>query len=70
MTALRPAYAAIRPDHEAEPETGTIRRSSGEKADLFNMAHYPLYASCRQCGNPIEAQGFLYPFIHAEAVNA
>lgn len=52
--------------HSPEPAVGTIRTSDGQQADLFNIRHYPIYAVCRVCSEPIRADSFLQPFIHFE----
>jgi anti-sigma regulatory factor (Ser/Thr protein kinase) len=52
------------PIHTPEPEAGTFRASDGRHADLFDVRHYPVHAICQLCGQPIEADNFLRPFVH------
>lgn len=53
--------------HDPEPRMGSLLSQDGRRADLFNMRHYPVQASCRTCGEPIEAESFFRPFAHAVA---
>lgn len=51
--------------HAPEPEPGTLRTRDGRRADLFNLRHYPVGATCRACGEPISSGSFFRPFEHA-----
>jgi len=52
--------------HAAEPEPGSFRAVTGDggDADLFNLNHYPVHATCRVCNEPIQAEAFLRAFTH------
>lgn len=52
--------------HQAEPAPGSFRAVTGEDADLFNLEHYPLHATCRVCNEPIRTERFLGTFKHEE----
>jgi hypothetical protein len=54
------------PWHPAEPTPGSFRSVTGEEADLFNVEHYPLFATCRHCGAQISATEFLRAFRHED----
>ena len=45
---------------------GSFRAATGEDADLFNLEHYPVRATCRLCDEPIKAEGFLRAFRHED----
>lgn len=65
--ATVPATAAGRQAaHTPEPDIGTYRTSDNRSPDLLNRDDYPVWADCRICGNPIKAESFYWPFIHAE----
>ena len=50
--------------HTAEPAPGSFRTATGGDADLFNLNHYPVHATCRVCQEPIKAETFLRAFNH------
>ena len=50
--------------HAAEPAPGSFRAAAGGDADLFNLDHYPVQATCRVCHEPIQAESFLRVFTH------
>jgi hypothetical protein len=52
--------------HPAEPKPGSFRAAAGGDADLFNLEHYPVRATCRHCDEPIEAETFLRAFRHED----
>jgi hypothetical protein len=52
--------------HRAEPKPGSFRATTGENADLFNLEHYPVRATCRLCDEPIKAESFLRAFRHED----
>jgi hypothetical protein len=52
--------------HPAEPAAGSFRAARGGDADLFNLDHYPVHATCRLCDQPIRAEEFLRAFRHAD----
>lgn len=52
--------------HRAEPKPGSFRATTGENADLFNLEHYPVHATCRLCDEPIKAESFLRAFRHED----
>jgi hypothetical protein len=52
--------------HPAEPKAGSFRTAAGGDADLFNVEHYPVRATCRLCEEPIRADAFLRAFRHEE----
>lgn len=52
--------------HLAEPKPGSFRTASGEAADLFNLQHYPVRATCLRCEEPIKAESFLRAFRHED----
>ena len=52
--------------HSAEPAPGSFRAATGGDADLFNLDHYPVHATCRVCKEPITAETFLRAFRHAD----
>ncbi len=52
--------------HPAEPKPGSFRATTGEDADLFNLEHYPVHATCRLCDEPIKAEAFLRAFRHED----
>jgi hypothetical protein len=52
--------------HPAEPVPSSFRAVTGEDADLFNLDHYPVHATCRICSEPIHADSFLRAFRHDE----
>jgi hypothetical protein len=52
--------------HPAEPKPGSFRATTGEDADLFNLEHYPVRATCRLCDEPIKAVAFLRAFRHED----
>lgn len=56
----------LTPTHTAEPAPGSFRAVTGEDADLFNLDHYPLRATCRVCNEPIRAESFLRTFKHED----
>lgn len=56
----------LTPNHPAEPAPGSFRAATGEDADLFNLDHYPLHATCRVCDEPIRTERFLGTFSHEE----
>lgn len=58
--------AALDYSHVPEPRPGTILSSGGQKADLFNLQHYPVQAVCRICEEPIQADSFFRPFRHED----
>ena len=64
----RPVHAVelIVREHSPEPAAGSIRTAHGELGDLFDTRHYPVRATCRVCGEPVAADGFLQPFRHVE----
>ncbi|HEV3383012.1 MAG TPA: hypothetical protein VG142_18755 [Trebonia sp.] len=62
MCALRPIVCF----HAPEPQAGSIRTSDGQRADLFNVRHYPVLAVCRVCDELIQAESFFRPFEHVE----
>lgn len=49
-------------EHEVEPKD--LRSSKTAKPDLFNLAHYPIRATCRICDQPVIAESQLSPFLH------
>lgn len=53
--------------HTPTPRPGSMFSRDGRRADLFNIRHYPVRAVCQDCGEPIEAESFFRPFLHAEA---
>jgi hypothetical protein len=55
---------SLRRQHTAEPAPGTFRTATGGDADLFNLDHYPVRATCLVCGQPIQANHFLRAFQH------
>ena len=57
---------AVADVHSPEPEPGTLRAQDGQRADLFNVRHYPITAVCRVCEQPIRADSFFRPFTHDE----
>ncbi|MGH3266965.1 MAG: hypothetical protein ACRDNS_33855 [Trebonia sp.] len=52
--------------HRAEPKPGSFRAVTGEDADLFNLEHYPVLATCQLCNEPITAESFLRAFRHED----
>ena len=52
--------------HAAEPAPGSFRAATGGDADLFNLGHYPVRATCRLCDEPILAETFLRAFRHED----
>jgi hypothetical protein len=50
--------------HAAEPTPNSFRAATGGDADLFNLDHYPVQATCRICQEPIQAETFLRAFKH------
>lgn len=58
---------AVDYSHVPEPRAGSIFTSDGQRADLFNVRHYPVHAVCRGCGEPIQAESFFRPFLHEDA---
>ncbi|MGH3248165.1 MAG: hypothetical protein ACRDOI_18475 [Trebonia sp.] len=52
--------------HAAEPAPGSFRAAAGGNADLFNLSHYPVRATCRLCDQPIQAESFLRAFRHQD----
>jgi hypothetical protein len=52
--------------HAAEPAPGSFRAATGGDADLFNLDHYPVHATCRLCDKPIRAEAFLRAFRHED----
>ncbi len=52
--------------HTAEPAPGSCRAVTGGDADLFNLDHYPVHATCRLCNEPIKAESFLRAFRHED----
>ena len=52
--------------HPAEPKPGSFRAATGGDADLFNVEHYPVRATCRLCDEPIRADAFLRAFRHED----
>jgi hypothetical protein len=52
--------------HPAEPAPDSLRAVTGGDADLFNLDHYPVHATCRLCDEPIEAESFLRAFRHED----
>jgi hypothetical protein len=52
--------------HSAEPTPGSFRAVTGGDADLFNLDHYPVRATCRICREPITADTFLRAFRHED----
>jgi hypothetical protein len=52
--------------HPAEPKPGSFRAATGEDADLFNLEHYPVHATCRHCDAPIRAESFIRAFTHQD----
>jgi len=50
--------------HAAEPAPDSFRAATGGDADLFNLNHYPVHATCRVCNEPIRADTFLRAFRH------
>jgi hypothetical protein len=52
--------------HTAEPTPGSFRAATGGDADLFNLDHYPVRATCRICRAPIKAETFLRAFSHED----
>jgi hypothetical protein len=57
---------ALTRTHTAEPAPGSFRATTGEDADLFNLDHYPVQATCRVCNKPIRAETFLRAFTHQD----
>ena len=53
--------------HMAEPAPGSFRAARGGDADLFDLDHYPVRATCRLCGEPILAETFLSAFKHEDS---
>jgi hypothetical protein len=60
----RPSIAAR--SHAAEPASGSFRSATGGDADLFDLDHYPVRATCRVCNRPIIAETFLRAFRHED----
>jgi len=54
--------------HPAEPKPGSFRAVTGEAADLFDLRHYPVRATCRLCDGPIKADPFLRAFTHEDTL--
>jgi hypothetical protein len=52
--------------HAAEPAPGSFRAAAGGDADLFDVNHYPVQATCRICDGPIQAETFLRAFAHKD----
>ena len=52
--------------HAAEPDPGSFRSATGEDADLFDLDHYPVRATCQLCNGPILAETFLRAFRHED----
>jgi hypothetical protein len=52
--------------HPAEPKAGSFLAATGGDADLFNVEHYPVRATCRLCDGPIRADAFLRAFRHED----
>jgi hypothetical protein len=52
--------------HAAEPAPGSFRAATGGDADLFDLDHYPVHATCRLCDEPILAETFLRAFQHED----
>ena len=52
--------------HTAEPAPGSFRAAKGGEADLFDLDHYPVHATCRLCDEPILAETFLHAFRHED----
>ena len=57
---------ALNGAHPAEPAPGSFRAATGGDADLFNLDHYPVHATCRLCDGPIQAEVFLRAFRHED----
>lgn len=53
--------------HMAEPAPGSFRAAKGGDADLFDLDHYPVRATCRLCDEPILAETFLRAFRHEDS---
>jgi hypothetical protein len=53
--------------HTAEPAPGSFRAAKGGDADLFNLDHYPVRATCRLCDESILAETFLSAFKHEDS---
>ena len=53
--------------HMAEPVPGSFRAAKGGDADLFDLDHYPVRATCRLCDEPILAESFLRAFRHEDS---
>ena len=52
--------------HVPEPRAGSLFACDGQRADLFNVRHYPVRAICRICDEVIRAESFFRPFGHVE----
>jgi hypothetical protein len=59
-------HAALTGSHTAEPAPGSFRAAAGGDADLFDLDHYPVRATCRLCDRPIRAEEFLRAFRHED----
>lgn len=57
---------ALTRSHMAEPAPGSFLAAAGGDADLFNVEHYPVRATCRLCDEPIRAESFLRAFKHED----
>ena len=62
MHAVEPLVCS----HWPEPKAGSILTGDGQRADLFNIRHYPVRALCRLCGESIKAESFFQPFEHVD----
>ena len=53
--------------HAGRAETWLVPRHDRRgDADLFNLDHYPVHATCRLCAEPIRADSFLHAFKHED----
>ncbi|MGH3166750.1 MAG: ATP-binding protein [Trebonia sp.] len=61
---VRAERERLMPIHPPEPAAGSFRAPDGQRADLFNVRHYPVHAICQLCGEEITADNFFRPFEH------
>jgi hypothetical protein len=61
-----PRHTPLTGSHSPEPTPDSFRAATGGDADLFNLDHYPVHATCRHCDEPIRAEAFLRAFRHED----
>ena len=61
-----PRHTPLTGSHLPEPTPDSFRAATGGDADLFDLDHYPVHATCRHCDEPIRAEAFLRAFRHED----